>query len=150
MTFLESLKYGLWEFGWDNLRSSLKLILPFLLCGFGWNHWKNSYSERRNQYGLRLEKQIKAELKNIQPRTFLWIGYHGPISVNVGYDLTYTYDCYGIHYKSSDFIPRSSDFPVKEMIKRLQDSSYISYIQIRIAKNNPNKSQIVIQPLVYY
>jgi len=97
-----------------------------------------------------LEKQIKAELKGVQPRTFLWVGYTGPNYINVGYDLTYTYDFYGKHFEGKDFIPRNSDFPVNQMIKELKNSTNISFIQIRIAKDNPTKSQIVVQPLVYY
>jgi len=114
---------------------------------FGWKYWKNSYSERRNQYGLRLEKQIKATLKSVQPRTFLWIGYTGANYINVGYNLTYEYDFYGKSYEGKDFIPRNSKFPVHQMIKQLKDTSSIAYIQVRIAKSNPNKSQIMIQPL---
>ena len=150
MTFLESLKYELWEFGWDGLRGSLKLLLPFLLCCFGWKYWKNSYSERRNRYGLRLEKQVKAELKTIEPRIYVWSNYAGTQLINIGYDLTYNYDFYGKHYEDKDYIPRNSEFPVNQMIKQLQDTTYTSYIQVRIDKNNPNESQIVIQPLVYY
>lgn len=150
MTFLESLKYELWEFGWDGLRASLKLLLPILLCCFGWKYWKNSYSNRRNRYGLRLEQQLKAELETVQPRTFLWVGYWGPKYINVGYDLTYRYDFYGKHYEGKDFIPRHSDFPTKLMINQLNQPDTPSFIQISIAKDNPEESQVVVQSQVYY
>lgn len=70
--------------------------------------------------------------------------------INMGYDLTYNYEFYGKSYEGKDYIPRNSEFPVNQMIKQLKDTTYAPYLQIRVTKDNPNKSQVVIQPLVYY
>lgn len=150
MAFLEELKYDLWEFGWGNFLGCLMVIIPITVCCFGWKNWKNSYSERRNTYGERLKIQVNAQLQHIEPRIFIYSGYTGTKARVLGYDLTYTYSCYGKKYEGKDQLPKNSEFPINQMIKQLRDTTYHPYIPIRVDKENPAISQVVIQPLVYY
>lgn len=150
MAFLEELKYELWEFGWDGLQKCLKLLIPFLIACFGWKYWKNSYARRRNEYGLRLEQPVQGYVQSVEPNIFIWQGWQGAKVITLGYYVTYTYDYYGQIYEGKDYLPRNNEWAINQMIKQLKDSTYHHHILIRVRQNNPEESQIVIQPLVYY